>query len=66
MVINCLSCCVKLEIDAEYVKSASVDCCECGFMMLIEENKVYDFHKKVHENCSEWPENGEGTGFVDL
>jgi hypothetical protein len=42
------------------------DCSRCGELLLIENNLIYPFHKKLHSEDSRWPEDGIGTGYVTL
>lgn len=66
MKFNCLLCGAVLSIEGDHIKLATTECCECNFTMLIEDNKVYDFHAKMHECNSLWPKDGKGTGSVEI
>lgn len=42
-------------------KGATLNCPKCGSLLLIEDGKIYDFHKRLHERDSRWPIDGKGT-----
>lgn len=51
----------------EYREGATANCMECGSLLVFWEGETKNFHKNLHElNNGEWPEDGEGTGFVEV
>jgi hypothetical protein len=46
--------------------SGTGDCPHCNLLVLIENDKIYDFHKKLHEEDPRWPADGKGTGYIEI
>jgi len=46
----------KIRIKIQYFSIT----CSCGKLLLYDEGKLYDLHRKLHEEDPEWPENGKG------
>lgn len=46
---------------------ATLDCCyrDCQQTLLIEDGEIKDLHKAIHEKDPRWPEDGEGTGYIE-
>ena len=39
----------------------------CKSILIFKKKKVLNFHKWLHDqNDGQWPEDGKGTGFVDI
>jgi uncharacterized protein YbaR (Trm112 family) len=47
-------------------EGATLDCYHCNAILLIRNGIPVDFHKTLHEEDSRWPENGNGTAYVEL
>lgn len=67
-VLTCPGCEKKFVVCVCNVTSATADCPneECGMLLLIEDGKVYDFHKKLHERDPRWPADGKGTEYIEF
>lgn len=66
---NCPDCDSYFRIEdciLDDVDGATCDCNKCGKLLILSNGKVYDFHKKIHDNNSLWPEDGVGTGYIDV
>lgn len=44
----------------------TLDCHGCRSLLLIENGVLKDFHKTIHEDCPDWPEDGVGTGSLTI
>ena len=48
-------------------EGATMDCAECDSLIVFWEGKTRKFHETLHElNDGEWPEDGDGTGYVEV
>ena len=61
--VSCPSCKKEFKI---YGENGTGDCPHCNLLILMECGKIYDFHKKMHEEDSRWPADGKGTGYIEL
>jgi DNA-directed RNA polymerase subunit RPC12/RpoP len=46
--------------------SATLNCPHCDALLLLEKGNIYNFHKVMHEQIPEWPEDGNGTNFIAI
>lgn len=44
----------------------TMDCKNCGLMLILEEGKLKDFHAHLNASNPNWPKDGEGTSFISL
>ena len=57
----------QLAYSPERREGCTADCPNCGSLLVFWEGETKNFHKTMHElNNGEWPEDGEGTGFVEV
>lgn len=57
---------VKTKGDMIKYDGATMDCPHCGFIYMVKKGKLVDFNKELHKTCPEWPEDGKGTGYIEL
>ena len=51
----------------EYREIATTNCMECNSLLVFWEGETRNFHETLHElNDGEWPEDGDGTGYVEV
>jgi len=46
---------------AEMPRSCTLDCPQCGGLLLYTQEQLYDFHAKLHADDPRWPVDGKGT-----
>ena len=47
-------------------EGATMDCPNCNSLLLVKKGTAIDFHKAIHGECEEWPEDGKGTYSVGI
>ena len=53
------------DMTIDEVNGATTDC-KCGALLIIEDGKVYEFHKKINSEDERWSVDGKNTGFIEL
>ncbi len=73
---TCCSCketfkCLAID-EPEEAEGATMDCPHCEKLLIYKDGEIKDFHKWLHNQTVEdgdgfvWPEDGKGTGYIDL
>ena len=57
----------QLAYSPERREGCTADCPNCGSLLVFWEGETKNFHKHLNrETDGLWPEDGEGTGFVEV
>ena len=63
--MNCPECTAKFSPEEEALlrtrKHCTLDCPVCDTLLLWKDGVLSDFHKAIHAECEDWPEDGKGT-----
>lgn len=51
---------------SEMPRSCTLDCPQCGGLLLYLHETLYDFHAKLHADDPRWPVDGKGTGCLTV
>ena len=58
---------IRHKSDSKVWANCTTNCSKCGGLILIENRKLYDFHKRMNEKTDgQWPKNGASTGCVEF
>ena len=49
-----------------YREGCTMDCPKCGALLIFLDGETLSFHRHMNSKYSDWPEDGEGTGHVDI
>ena len=52
--------------EIEDANHSTADCVHCKALLIIQEGMAYEFHKRMHSKDPRWPEDGAGTGYVEV
>ena len=65
--LTCPKCSKVIEFKITVLpRSATCDCSHCGTLLLLEDGKLTDFNKTMHERDARWPADGKNTGWIEI
>ena len=64
---KCPECEVDVRVgDSSIPDSFTVNCGDCGVLLLYKDKKLKNFHETIHDENQEWPKDGKGTRSIDV
>ena len=57
---------IKTIADMTKHDGASLNCYHCGFLYMVKDKKLVDFHKELNRSDPKWPVDGKGTASFDI